>query len=40
MATKSVEPRIAELGNGWLKSYKDETGDLQYEIAVYYSDSS
>jgi len=21
MATKSVEPRIAELGNGWLKSY-------------------
>ena len=36
MAEKSVEPKIAELANGWLKSYcldyKLEHENLNYEI--------
>ncbi len=45
MATKSVEPKIAELANGWLKSYgldyKLEQENLNREIdnalAEYFS---
>ena len=47
MSEKSVEPKIAELANGWLKSYgldyKLEQESLNYEIdnalAEYFSKS-
>ncbi len=33
MATKSVEPQIADLANGWLKQYKlDYRGYLKSDV--------